>query len=145
MIVDKLVHLERYAHLGKHFETAAKFAAANDLYALPLGRTDVDGENVFINVFENVYDRPDMFWEAHRKYADVQIVLAGCERFGWGSEVQFGEIDGDLIPCSHVTGFGFVLAAGQFAIFLPLEPHSPGNPAGEPAPCRKAVIKVLVE
>ena len=103
----------------------------------------MDGDNVFINVFETVYDRPDRFWEAHRKYADVQIVLAGCERFGWGGEVTFGEIQGDLIPCKNVVGFDFTLTEGQFAIFLPLEPHSPGNPAGEPAPCRKAVIKVL--
>ena len=144
MIVDKLTNFSSYAHLGPHFETAAKFVKENDLSKLPLGRTEVDGENVFINVFENIYDRPDMFWETHKKYADVQIVLAGSERFGWGSEVTFGEIQGDLIPCGDVKGFDFVLTEGQFTIFLPLEPHSPGNPAGEPAPCRKAVIKVLV-
>lgn len=143
MIVDKLANFARYAHLGKHFETAVAFVEATDLTKLPLGRTEVDGDNVFINVFETVYDRPDRFWEAHRKYADVQIVLAGCERFGWGGEVTFGEIQGDLIPCKNVVGFDFTLTEGQFAIFLPLEPHSPGNPAGEPAPCRKAVIKVL--
>ena len=128
MIVDKLANFARYAHLGKHFETAVAFVEATDLTKLPPGRTEVDGDNVFINVFETVYDRPDWFWEAHRKYADVQIVLAGC---------------GDLIPCKNVVGFDFTLTEGQFAIFLPLEPHSPGNPAGEPAPCRKAVIKVL--
>ena len=36
----------------------------------------------------------------------------------------------------------FTLGPGQFVIFLPGEPHSPGNPAGEPSDCKKAVIKV---
>ena len=142
MIVDKLENLSRYAGLSKHFETAAAFVKEHDLASLPLGRTEVDGDNVFINVFENVYDRPDMFWEAHNLYSDVQIVLAGSERFGWGSACVYGEPEGDLIVCSDVTGFDFVLTAGQFVIFLPTEPHSPGNPAGERTPCRKAVIKV---
>lgn len=145
MIADRLENLSRYAHLGPHFETAARFVQTHDLAALPLGRTEVDGENVFINVFENIYDRSTFFWEAHRRYADVQIVLSGCERFGWGREAVFGELQGDLMICHEVNGFDFILKDGEFALFLPMEPHSPGNPAGEPAPCRKAVIKVLVD
>jgi len=145
VIVDKLENFARYAHLGRHFETAAAFVKAHDLAALPLGRTEVDGDHVFINVFENVYDRPDMFWEAHHLYADVQVVLSGSERFGWGSACRYAQPQGDLVVCSDVTGFDFTLTAGQFVIFLPPEPHSPGNPAGDNAPCRKAVIKVRVE
>ena len=144
MIVDKLEAFGRYAGLGKHFETAAAFVKSHDLAQLPLGRTEVDGDNVFINVFENVYDRPDMFWEAHNLYADVQIVLSGSERFGWGRAFEYDAPQGDLIVCSDVTGFDFTLTSGQFVIFLPPEPHSPGNPAGDDEPCRKAVIKVKV-
>ena len=145
MIVDKLENLSRYTGLGRHFAAAAAFVGSHDLHALPLGRTEVDGENVFINVFENVYDRPDMFWEAHRNYADVQIILSGSECFGWGSQCARGELSGDLMVCTDVTGFSFTLTEGQFALFLPPEPHSPGNPAGDGKPCRKAVIKVLAD
>lgn len=144
MIVDRLDAFSRYAGLGQHFETAVRFVEQHDLNTLPLGRTDVDGDNVFVNVAENVYDREDMFWEAHNLYADVQVILKGSERFGWGSACDRAEPDGDLVVCSNVTGFDFTLTAGQFVVFLPPEPHSPGNPAGDHAPCRKAVIKVRV-
>ena len=145
MIVDKLENLASYASLGKHFETAVRYLQQTDLSTLVSGRNEVDGDNVFINVSENINTREEMFWEAHKKYADIQIILSGMERLGWGHEVTFGELKGDYLPCENVKGFDFTLTAGQFAIFLPLEPHSPGNPAGDPVPTRKAVVKVLVE
>ena len=97
MIVDRLDAFSRYAGLGQHFETAVRFVEQHDLNTLPLGRTDVDGDNVFVNVSENVYDREDMFWEAHNLYADVQVILKGSERFGWGSACDRAEPNGDLV------------------------------------------------
>lgn len=146
MIVDKLENLEKYlCKLGKNFAAAAAFVRTHDLYALPNGQTDVDGENAFVIAGEELYHRDEMFWEAHKRYADVQIVLSGSERFGWGSQVTFGDLRDDYLPCTDVAGFDFTLHEGQFVIFLPLEPHSPCNPAGDGRPCRKAIIKVLVE
>ena len=50
VIVDKLANFARYAHLGKHFETAVAFVEATDLTKLPLGRTEVDGDLSLIHI-----------------------------------------------------------------------------------------------
>ena len=56
MICDALEHLDRYCGLHRNLDTAIDYLTAyhvaHDLSDLPLGRTEVDGENVFINVME---------------------------------------------------------------------------------------------
>ena len=56
MICDALEHLNRYRGLHRNLDTAIDYLTAyhvaHDLSDLPLGRTEVDGENVFINVME---------------------------------------------------------------------------------------------
>ncbi|MBQ9288704.1 MAG: YhcH/YjgK/YiaL family protein [Clostridia bacterium] len=144
MIVDTISHLSRYAGLGKHFGTAAAFFSEHDPAALPSGRTEVDGENVFINTATNRLDRKEMAWEAHAEYADIQLILEGEERFGWSDRAEMDTLDPtrDFRTCRAEPQMEFTLSAGQFVIFLPGEPHAPGNPTGRPADCRKAVIKV---
>ena len=144
MIVDTLANIGRYASLGQNFATAARFLLHTDLTALPLGVTEVDGQKVYVNLADNCLDRADMAWEAHDRYADIQLILKGRERFGWSSTAVPGPLEGDFRACAGEKDFDFTLAENQFVIFLPGEPHSPGNPDGAPALCRKLVVKVLV-
>jgi len=144
VIIDTLDNIGRYAGLGKHYETAVRFLKEADLSALPLGKTEIDGENVFANLADNFLDRDEMAWEAHQRYADIQLILSGEEGFGWAAQADYGLLTGDFQVC-HPQGeiVPFTLHAGQFVIYLPGEPHSPGNPVKGPAFCRKMVIKVL--
>ena len=86
MICDALEHLNRYRGLHRNLDTAIDYLTAyhvaHDLYDLPLGRTEVDGENVFINVMEADLSPDSTRLEYHKKYADLQIDLTGGE--GWG-------------------------------------------------------------
>ena len=146
MIVDTLQNIGRYACLGPHFATATRFLMEADLDALPMGVSEVDGRRVYINLADNLLDRADMAWEAHARYADIQIILRGRERFGWSSTATLNPLneETDFRSCTGEKDFDFTLTAGQFVIFLPGEPHSPGNPDGPAAVCRKLVAKVLV-
>lgn len=143
MIVDKLENIGRYASLGGAYETAVRFLTQTDLSALAPGRIEIDGERVFASVADNFLDRSELAWEAHQRYADIQIILKGSERFGWGSSAQYGPLEGDFQACTDVKGFGFSLDEGQFVLFFPGEPHAPGNPPAAPALCRKLIVKVL--
>ena len=93
MICDALEHLDRYCGLHRNLDTAIDYLAAyhvaHDLYDLPLGRTEVDGENVFINVMEADLSPDSTRLEYHKKYADLQIDLTGGE--GWGYTTLPGE------------------------------------------------------
>ena len=52
MVYDTLENIGQYAGMFDHLDTAIEFIQANDLDALPLGKTEIDGENVFVNVVE---------------------------------------------------------------------------------------------
>lgn len=145
MIIDAVAHALRYASLSENFATALRFLQETDLAALPLGRTEIDGDRVFVTVYDNYLDRSELAYEAHARYADIQVVISGAERFALGWNPVLGEqkpgkdfFYGTADTCTENT-----LTAGQFVIFLPGELHAPGNPAGAPGPCKKAVIKVL--
>lgn len=146
MIVDRIENLERYACLGKNFATAAEYVRTHDLRLLPNGRTEVDGNCVFINKSENRYEKEEMTWEFHREYADIQVILEGSERFGRGEADESTAVDvgNDGWLCSAGNVVDFTLSAGMFVIFLPPEAHSPGNYVVRGEKTVKAVIKVLV-
>ena len=134
-----------WAKLGKNFATAQQFLLTADFVSLSLGRHDIDGDNVFVNMQEYTQEVKEPAYEAHDVYADVQLVLRGSERFRWGMGPP-GELKGDFRPVTGVEKYAeFTLHENQFVVFLPGEPHAPGLPENGPAFCRKAVVKVRVE
>lgn len=144
MIVDHLRNIQRYACLGENYAKAAEFLMNTDLNALPLGKTVIDGERVFANLADNYLDREVMTWEAHQKYTDIQLILRGKERFAWADRASYGPLQGDFQACyPEDEPLSFALEEGWFVIFLPGEPHSPGNPVNAPGNCLKLVVKVL--
>lgn len=147
MIVDTLEHLERYAGLGDGFATAAQYLRTAELDKLPLGETAVDGRRVYINVQHNHLRPHEAAWEAHDRYADIQLILRGRERFGYAARAALLPLrpGTDLRPCAAQRSFYFDLAEGEFALFLPGEPHDPCHPVGETEEdCLKLVVKVLL-
>ena len=152
MICDALENLNRYRGLHKNLETAIDYLTAyrvtHDLSDLPLGRTEVDGENVFINVMEAGLSPDSARLEYHKKYADLQIDLTGGEHWGWASE---GRPEGEFSTESDV-GFasgpehaGGELGEGRFVIFFPGELHKPSCKTPGCDHVRKAVVKILMK
>lgn len=144
MIVDRLEHLSRYACLGQNFATAVRYLAEHSPLAAETGSVPIDGSKVFANVAVNPLSRETPAYELHRHHADIQIVLSGRERFLIGREVRItaAHPDHDFYACDADEAVEFTLGAGQFVIFLPDEPHAPGNPDGQPSDCKKMVVKV---
>ncbi len=78
MICDTLDQLHLYKGFHKNLDTAIEFLAAHPLDTLPLGRTEVDGDEVFINVMDaDLKPHTGSHAEYHRLYADLQIDLTG--------------------------------------------------------------------
>lgn len=84
MIVGKLRDIKRYKGISKNIDTAIDYVLTHDLLALPKGRTDIDGSNVYVNR-DTYIAKPleDCFFENHEHYLDLQIVLKGKEIFGF--------------------------------------------------------------
>ena len=144
MIIDRIGNIMAYAGLGEHFRTAAEWLNGKDFSTCAPGWIQIDGEQVFATLSDNAYLKKQPAYEAHRRYADIQLVADGRELFylGMEGEIRAPEPGTDFYPCDVRSGLPFVLENGWFVIFLPGEMHAPGNPAPESAQCRKLVVKV---
>ena len=81
MIYCKLSDLGLYKNYSENMKEAIEFIQKNDLNTLPLGKTIVNGEKVFINKMESkTQDYAALKYEAHHKYIDIQIDLDGDEK-----------------------------------------------------------------
>ena len=147
MICDTLQHLTRYKGLCKNLDTAIDYLLTHDPASLPLGRTEVDGENVFINVMEADLSPDSTRLEYHKKYADLQIDLTGGE--GWGYTTlpgeEAGEFTGDIGFRTSPDAVSGTLGEGRFVLFFPGELHKPSCKSEGCNHVRKAVVKILMK
>ena len=148
MICDTLEHLARYNGLHPNLDTAIDYLLTHDLSALPNGRTEVDGDEVFINVMDAAL-HPDAGYhpEYHKLYADLQIDITGGEGRGYatapGEEV--GTFTGDIGFQNSPDAVTGSLGEGRFVLFFPGELHKPGVARPECTKVRKAVVKIRME
>ena len=81
MIFDSLKNLEQYKTVHPRIYRGLQLLRDTDFAALTESRYEVEGEDLFffLQDYETrpVNDTP----EAHRKYADIQFVLSGREKF----------------------------------------------------------------
>lgn len=150
MIIGKLNDLSHYKGLSKNLDTAIDFLLHQDLSNLPLGKTIIDENKVFINRFEYYGEELDScLIEAHQKYIDIHLVLEGAEYLGYShiinltpvgsynEETGFIEYEGAIfiqIPCYK----------GSFILTLPEDTHMPKIKLNHEL-IKKAVCKVKVD
>lgn len=147
MIYDAIQNAALYKGMNPNLDTAIDFILTHDLEALPLGRTEIDGTNVFLNKMEaKTAPASEKLFEMHRIYMDIQIDIHGSEC------IETGEIRGFACPdfsAEKDAGFGdcetvasCVLTPGSFTVCMAGEPHKPGITAGEDPNLVKCVLKV---
>lgn len=149
MIYDKLSNLCLYKGMHPNLDTAIDFLASHSLNLLPLGRTEVDKEKVFINVMEaQAAPAAEKAYEIHKKYMDIQIDLEGIENIQIGDrasmEVQNFDPSSDFgtVNCSLLSVC--TLGPGNFIVCMPQEPHMPGIVTGKDCFLKKCVVKVQI-
>ena len=132
-------------------ERAFEYLARTDLSALPLGRTDIDGADVFVMLSEAETRPPEQVkFEAHRRFIDIQLVVLGQESIGYAPVAALTtsepydatkDIEFFSVPQESAT---LALRAGDFAVFAPGDGHRPSLHLDGPHVSRKAVVKVSV-
>lgn len=128
---------------------AIEWARDHDLFALPCGRNDIDGDALYVNVAE--YDSKvfeDCKFEAHKRYIDVQVVASGVERIDSQAiaKCEAGEFDeeGDFMLLEGEAATQVILEPGSFAAYFPDDAHKPGIAVDGASHNKKCVFKVLV-
>ena len=135
----------------KGLERAFESLARTDLAALPLGRTDIEGSDMFLTVSEAETRSPEQVrFEAHRRYIDIQLVVRGQESIGYAPVASLvtaepydatKDIEFFSVPQESAT---LALRAGDFAVFAPGDGHRPSLHLDGPHVSRKVVVKVSV-
>lgn len=123
-----------------------------DLVNLPLGWQDLE-EGVRMNVMEfETSPAEEKKAEVHRKFIDIQLVISGEEMIEYGlSEPdlalydEYRDEDDYQLTDKIEHKNELILQPNMFAIFLPYEPHKPGNAVGgQNKLLKKLVVKVPV-
>jgi YhcH/YjgK/YiaL family protein len=149
MIHDHISNAVNYAFPNPLLGRGLSFLRSPEAAKLPVGRFEIDGDRLFALVQEYPTKlEKDCFWEAHRKFIDIQFVASGTEEIGYAplSTLKIIEPYDATKEMMKLAGNGSVLrfTAGMFAIFFPHDAHKPCVAAsGVVSPVRKIVLKVL--
>lgn len=151
MILDTLENSAPYESLHPGFAKAIAFLRTVD-GTQPLGRHDLDGDNVFalVQTYESK-PRDTALFEAHRKYIDVQFVHSGHETILWAPLAAMKEQTMAHDDAKDAALWKLVPEAtplhmdpGHFAILYPHDAHAPCIQRGKPEQVFKVVVKVAV-
>lgn len=149
MLTTSLNLMEKYDYLEERFKKGYEFLKNTDLKSLPLGRVEIDGDDVFASVQEYTTMAVDENrFEAHNQYFDIQYLVEGLEQFGYvkreglEADTAYDEAN-DMIFFKEPAHCGTVLLnPGDCVVVAPEDAHKPRCIAGEPCHVRKIVVKV---
>lgn len=148
MILDTLENSGLYETINPRLKKAFDFLKSNDLRTLPLGRIELEGSDLFVNVVQidgKTADQARM--ETHNRYLDIQIPLNKNEIMGWIAGNKLTQTtdpynqDKDIAFHADKASNFITVQPLEFVIFFPEDGHQPGIAEGM---IHKIIVKVLV-
>jgi YhcH/YjgK/YiaL family protein len=148
MIYDVLEAAQQYYAIHSRLRAGFEFLRSVDLGSLPVGRHEIDGDRLFVNINAEIgRTRAGARLESHRVYADIQVAIAGEDLIGWlplddcQSVAEAYDRDRDIAFFADTPKIWLPLPPGRFAVFYPRDAHAP---LGGEGPVMKAVVKVAL-
>ncbi|MDO4628865.1 MAG: YhcH/YjgK/YiaL family protein [Planctomycetia bacterium] len=147
----------------KTVSRAIAWLKRHDYAALPLGKTEIEGSDIYIS--QDAYQTKSadkVVIESHRNYIDIQIMVEGEELMGYATctpnlpvlgEGYIPERDVMFYPVSVMPFWApetsspqkMLVKAGEFCIFAPEDVHASQIFVEEPQAVRKIVVKCRVK
>lgn len=134
--------------LGGRVQPFVNFLKENDLKTVEVGKYPLEN-GVLVNVME-ITTKTEEKWEAHKKFLDIQIIISGKEKMGYGDVSAMNETvaynpDKDVFFVDGAGGSYIDVFEGEFVIFDVTDAHAPGLALdGEASQVKKAVVKIPV-
>lgn len=146
MILDKLSNAARYTSVHPRFEQAFEFLNSTDLEQLALGKIELDGTDLVVNVVE-VDGKTDEAarMETHNNFIDIQVPVSTTERMGWKVAADMETITQAYDEVKDLTFYAdkatvmLHVKPLEFAVFFPEDGHQPGIAEGK---IKKVIVKV---
>ena len=146
MVIDTLENLDKYVSLNPLFKDVLDFIKSNDLNSLEIGKHEIKGSDLFVNVqVAKGKTKEVAVLETHKKMIDIQIPLSAEETYGYTPLCDFHTSEynneKDITKYEGMADTYVTCKPGEFAIFFPQDGHAPCI-AGVPE-IKKAIFKVL--
>lgn len=146
--IDKRQFVEQNILNPEAWQSALELLREKDLQTLELGRYDIKG-GAFVSIAEYVTkDIDTAYFEAHRKYIDIQYVPVGKEYIGLTSMENIDTISQPFDVEKDIEFFqkpddNLLLAdESNFFVFFPSDGHKPCVKVDENEKVRKVVVKI---
>ena len=149
MIFGNIRNLKEYPFLDNEILKCFAYAKDHDLMSFEKGSHSIDGENLFVNIVEyETTGAENRFWEAHRNYLDIHLMLNGEEQIDVNfidnmEQGEFQEKD-DFLPLEGEPNSHAVLRQGDFLICYPQDGHRTAVAVEKPVAIKKAIFKVRI-
>ncbi len=149
MIKDELINSKTYYGLSDGIKSGLEWLQKTDLSKIQDGRYEIDGNKIYANV-QTYETKEDAKYEAHRKYADIQYMVNGCEYIGvahYGdctASIEYDEEkDIEFLDCKNKDVWQ-ILKEEEFLILYPQDAHKPSINPDIKRHVKKVVVKVAL-
>lgn len=149
MIFGNIKNLHEYDYLPVDIKKCFEYAASNNLLDFEKGSYKIDGNNLFVNIVEyETIDVENRFWEAHKNYLDLHLMLDGKEQIdvnfiGNMEEKEFVEKD-DFLQLEGDKNGHVILEKDDFLICYPNDAHRTAVKVNNPKKIKKAIFKIII-
>ena len=153
MIITNVNNEIQNKSLAKDIRFCIEFAKKNENKILSLvnGSYDVGYNNIKMNLGKYfTKSENEKFWESHKKYLDVQIMINGTEKVAINDirdmEVKSFDEERDLTILEGDKAFNIIMKTGDVLVFFPNDVHKPELNVSEnddSGNIRKIVTKVV--
>lgn len=149
MIFGNTKNLSEYAFLPKAVQECFEYAKTHDLISYSKGSHEIDGERLFVNIVEyTTTTAEERFWEAHKNYLDLHLMLDGTEQIDLNfiENMQLKEFvpKDDFLPMDGEKNSSVVLTPGDFLICYPADGHRTAVAVDKPQAIKKAIFKIKI-
>lgn len=149
MIFGNITNLEEYAYLEDKIKACFNFYDENDMKNMEAGIHKINDDEFFVNIVE--YDTTtaeNRFWEAHKEYLDLHLMLLGEERIALNflKDMDLGDYDEqkDFQAAEGEITSSVDLKVGDFLVCYPNDVHMTALQIDDSIYIKKAIFKIKI-
>ena len=145
------LYYNQTAVLGPDIKKCFQYYKQNDLASIKPGSYEIEGHRIFVNIDEyKTQPEQERFWEGHRKYIDVHVLIKGTERIDTAFKENMRENPYDeqkdmLTLTGETQASVYMLRAGDFLICYPEDIHKTAIHAELQNKVKKCIFKIAID
>lgn len=148
MIHAKLKDAKDYLGIHPRLDRALELLTPEFLAQVGSVRQNLEGDALYVTRFTyTTVPESESFFEAHRRYLDIHIMVDGCELVDIADSAGLEEFtqEGDFWGYHGKKEQRLLLKPGDFLVVFPGDAHRLKIQTDAPAEVSKVVFKVLIK